>query len=364
MQIPFVDLKKRYIEEKDELQIIIDNVLSSGQLVLSQDVADLEDSISKFLDVKYCLTLNSGTDALMMALWALGVSKGDEVITSTVSFIATAGAIAHVGAIPIFVNCNNELNINVDEIEKKISNKTKAIIPVHWTGRMADIIRVREIASKYNIPVIEDAAQAIGSSINNIKPGQISKVACFSSHPLKALNGIGDAGYLVTNEKDIYEKIKLYRNHGLIERDNAEIFGVNSRMDSINAAIIKMRLKKLESIIYRRKKNIDFYIKNIKSSRFRIIEDKDNEKNSYTMFVALAENRNELKNFLQGYGIESLVYYGNPLHKHNASIKLKQDYSDLVFSENICDMVISIPFHQHLNEDELIYIADKINRFY
>lgn len=364
MKIPFVDLKKRYIEEKDELNIILNDVLSSGNLILSHDVSDLENTIAEFLDVKHCLTLNSGTDALMMALWSLGISKGDEVITSTVSFIATAGSIAHVGAKPIFVNCTDDLNINVNEIEKKINKNTKAIMPVHWTGRMSDIAKIKEISDKYNIPIIEDAAQAIGSSIDNIKPGQLSDFACFSSHPLKPLNGLGDSGYLVTNNSDFYDKIKLYRNHGLVERDNAEIFGINSRMDSINAAVIKMRFDKLESVIERRKKNINFYRDNIKTNKFRIIPDKLNEKNTYAMFVCLAEKRNELKEFLTKNGVESLIYYGNPLHKHNASTKLKMDFSDLKFSENICDSVLSIPFHQHLTIDELSYISGLINNFY
>ncbi len=364
MKIPFVDLKHRYIEEKEELNSIINDVLSSGNLILSKEVTDLEETISKFLGVKYCLTLNSGTDALMMALWALGITKGDEVITSTVSFIATAGSIAHVGATPIFVNCTKDLNINVDEIEKKITKNTKAIMPVHWTGRMSDIIRVKEISEKYGIPIIEDAAQAIGSSINGVKPGHLSDFACFSSHPLKPLNGLGDSGYLVTNNSEMYQKIKLYRNHGLVERDNAEIFGVNSRMDSINAAIIRMRLDKLESVIERRKKNINFYRENIKTDKFYIIPDKENETNTFAMFVCLAEERDKLKKFLYENGVESLVYYGNPLHKHSASAKLNLDFDNLEYSEKICGSVLSIPFHQYLNHSEIEYISDLINKFY
>lgn len=364
MKIPFVDLKQRYVEEKKDLNLIINDVLSSGNLILSNEVTDLESEISNFLKVKHCLTLNSGTDALMMSLWALGISKGDEVITSTVSFIATAGSIAHVGATPVYVNCSSDLNINVDEIESKINKNTKAIMPVHWTGRMSDVIRIKEISDKYNIPIIEDAAQAIGSSISNVKPGQFSEFACFSSHPLKPLNGLGDSGYLVTNNSNLYEKIKLYRNHGLIERDNAEIFGVNSRMDSINAAVIRMRLKKLDSVISRRESNINFYRENIKTSHFKIIPDKKNEKNTYAMFVCTADDRNGLKEYLTNNGVESLIYYGNPLHKHTASKKLNMDHSDLTYSEQICDSVLSIPFHQHLKKDELKYISELINNFY
>ena len=364
MNIPFVDLKQRYLEEKEDLNTIINDVLSSGNLILSGEVSELEENICQYLNVKHCLTLNSGTDALMLALWSLGITKGDEVITSTVSFIATAGSIAHVGAKPVFVNCSEDLNINIEEIEKKITKKTKALMPVHWTGRMSDIKKLKSISDKYGLPIIEDAAQAIGSSLSGIKPGQLSRIACFSSHPLKPLNGLGDSGYLVTNDTELFNKIKLYRNHGLISRDNAEIFGVNSRMDSVNAAVIKMRLKKLESIIKRRKRNIDYYRENIKSSKFHIIPDKVGEINTYAMFVCLADDRDKLKEYLSKNGVESLIYYGNPLHKHTASQKLKEDFKDLKYSEDICSRVLSIPFHQHLETKQLEYIANLINNFY
>ena len=238
MTIEFIDLKARYKDEKDQLNKIFNEVLESGQLILSDENKNLEKNISEYLNTKYCVTLNSGTDALLMALWALNIRKGDEVITPAVSFIATAAAIDHVGAKPVFVDVNEDLNIDIEKIEEKINDNTKAIIPVHWTGKMCNMEAIKNIAQKYNLKIIEDAAQAIGSELDNKKPGYYSDVATFSTHPLKILNGIGDGGFLITNDKEAYDKINKYRNHGIIARDNYEFYGVNSRMDALSAGVV------------------------------------------------------------------------------------------------------------------------------
>ena len=312
----------------------------------------------------YCLTLNSGTDALLMALWALGIKKGDEVITSTISFIATAAAIAHVGAKPVFIDVKDDLNIDENKIEEKITPKTKAIIPVHWTGRMCNMEVIHEIAKKYSIKVIEDAAQAIGSKIDDIKPGKYSDLATFSTHPLKILNAVGDGGFLVTNNEGIYEKIKKYRNHGMIGRDDYEFFGLNSRMDSLNAAIIRYRLKKVNEVIEKRKKNVDLFRERIIVDQFKVPECKDGEKNSFTMLVCQADNRDELQKYLVENSIQSLIYYGTPLHLQKASKNLNYKIGDFPNAEKICKKVISVPFHQYLKNEENKYISDKINLFY
>jgi len=365
MKVPFVDLRSRFLEEKKDINKIINKILKSGNLILSPDVLNFENQICKKLQIKYCLGLNSGTDALMMALWGLGIKKNDEVITSAVSFIATAGSIAHIGAKPVFVECGLDLNIDPNKIESAITKKTKAIMPVHWTGRMCDMKQIHKIAKKYNLLIIEDAAQAAGAHINGIKPGQLSNAAAFSAHPLKPLNALGDAGYMVTNDKKLYEKIKLYRNHGLIGREDTKFYGVNSRLDGIHAGVLNLRLKKLKNIIRKRKKNIDLYKKLIKAKEFYIIPEKKNEINSYAMFVSLADNRDQLNNYLKRNGIESIIYYGNPLHLHKSS-KTTFNYKkgDLPISENICKKVISIPFHQNISKKEIAHIAKLINKFY
>ena len=362
--ISLIDLQLRYKDEREELLPIIDKVLLSGNLILSDENTKLENEINEYLGTKYCLTLNSGTDALMIALWALDIKKGDEVITSAVSFIATAAAIAHVGAKPIFIDVKEDLNIDESKIEEKITSNTKAIIPVHWTGRMSNMQAIHEIAKKNNLKVIEDAAQAIGSKINSIRPGALSEVATFSTHPLKILNAVGDGGFLVTNNEKIYEKIKKYRNHGMIGRDKYEYFGVNSRMDSLNAAVIRYRLKKVDEVIFKRQENINFFRKKIIAKEFKIPDCDENQFNSFTMFVCQAERRDELQKYLIDNGIQSLIYYGTPLHLQEASKILNYKVGDSSEAEKLCDKVISIPFHQYLKDEEKNYIAEKINNFY
>jgi len=362
--IKFIDLQARYKEEKKQLIKIIDNVLQSGNLILSEENTNLEKKICKYLDTDYCLTLNSGTDALMLALWALGIKKGDEVITSTVSFIATAASIAHLGAVPVFVDVKDDLNIDVDLIEEKITKKTKAIIPVHWTGKMCDMKKIKTIAKKYKLAVIEDSAQAIGSKYYGKKPGYYSDIATFSTHPLKILNAVGDGGFLTTNNKVYYEAIKKYRNHGMISRDNFEFYGVNSRLDSIHAAVVSYRLDRVNEIIRRRQNNVNLYRKYIKSKHFKIIDCKKYEFNSFTMLVSFAEKRDELKEYLAKNNIESLIYYGTPLHLQTASKYLGYNVGSFPAAEMFCKKVISLPFHQSITKKQIIYISEKVNEFY
>lgn len=362
--ISLIDLKLRYENEKEELLPIIDNVLSSGNLILSDENTNLENELNQYLGTKHCLTLNSGTDALMIALWAIGIKKGDEVITSAISFIATAAAIAHLGAKPIFVDVKDDLNIDENKIEEKISKKTKAIVPVHWTGKMCNMQKINEIAEKNNLQVIEDAAQAIGSKLNDIRPGKLSEIATFSTHPLKILNALGDGGFLVTNNQDLYEKIKKYRNHGMIGRDQYEFFGVNSRMDALNAAVLRYRLKRVDEVISKRQANINYFKKYILNQDFKVPVSGMNENNSFTMLVCQSSRRDELQKFLIKNGIQSLIYYGTPLHLHKASKILNYKVGDFIKAEKLCDKVISVPFHQYLKDDEREYIVEKINEFY
>ena len=364
MKIEFIDLKARYLDEKEQLNKIFNEVLESGQLILSDKNTNLEKNLSELLKKKYCVTLNSGTDALMLSLWALNIKKGDEVITPAVSFIATAAAIDHLGAKPVFVDVNEDLNIDVEKIEEKINDKTKAIVPVHWTGKMCDMEKIRDIARKYDLKIIEDAAQAIGSELDNKKPGYYSDIATFSTHPLKILNGVGDGGFLITNDKEAYEKIDKYRNHGIVTRDNYEFYGVNSRMDALSASIVHFRLGRTQTLIEKRKRNINLYKSNIKTNNFKFIEHKKNEIESYTMFVSIAEDRDGLQKYLSKNDVQSLVYYGTPLHLQNASKKHGYKKGDFPNAEYLCDRVISLPFHQYLEEDEILFVSDLVNKYY
>lgn len=362
-KVELIDLRSRYKEEKKDIIKILDKTLKKGNLILTPELENLEKRIAQYTGSKFCLGLNSGTDALMMSLWACGIKKGDEVITSALSFVASAGSIVHLGATPIFSDVKDDLNIDPDNIEKLITKNTKAILPVHWTGRMCDMDKIVKIAKKYKLLIIEDAAQGMGSFYKGKHAGKFSKVAAFSAHPLKNLNGIGDSGFITTDDKKIYDKIKLYRNHGLAGRDVVNIFGVNSRLDVINAEIINYRLNKLKNVINKRRRNINYYKKYLKTNKVQIIPDKKYEINSYVMFITICENRDELKKFLEKHKIQSLIYYGNPLHKHRASKYLPRR-GNLINSEYLTTKVLALPHHQGLNETDIKFVCKVINKFY
>ncbi len=292
--IPYVNLIKQSKEEKKEIFKSIDKLFSKSEFILGSEVDIFEKKICNFLKVRECVALNSGTDALTIGLNILGVKRGDEVITPPNSFFASTSAIVHLGAIPVFADIKDDQNIDPVEIEKKITKKTKAIMPVHLSGRACEMSKIMKISTKYNIPIIEDAAQAIGTKYNNTYVGTFGKVGCFSAHPLKNLNAIGDAGYLVTNNKKIAKQARLLRNHGREQRNQVSVFGYVSRMDNVQAAVLNIRLKKLKKIINKRRANAKLYfslLKNIKN--ITLPYEKKWEFNTYHTFVILAENRDK-----------------------------------------------------------------------
>jgi len=364
MKVEFVDLKSRYKLERKEILKTLDKVLKKGHLVLTNELEEFEQKICQYTKSNYCLGLNSGTDALMMSLWALGIGRGDEVITSPTSFIATVGAITHVGAKPVFVDVKEDFNIDEDKIIAKINKRTKAIIPVHWTGRVCNMRKIKSIAKKYNLKIIEDAAQAMGSYYDKLHAGSYSEVAAFSTHPLKNLNALGDGGFITTNSKKIYSKIKLFRNHGIKKRDYVESYGVNSRLDVLNAEILKMRLQKLKSINNKRRLNVNLYRKNLNNRFIKIPADKKNEINSYVMLLAQAEKRDHLQKYLSSNKIQSLIYYGTPLHLHPATKHLGYKKGSLPVAEKLANKVLALPHHQNLSKKQILHVCKKINNFY
>jgi len=364
VKVPFIDLKQRYEEEKTELLDCVERVVSQGHFVLTQEVNEFEEQAAKYVGVKHIVGLNSGTDALMMALWAYGIGRGDEVITTPVSFVATTGSIAHVGATPVYVDVREDQNIDVTRIESAITPRTKAIMPVHWIGRIADMNAIMDIASKHKLFVIEDAAQTMGAYFHGKHGGSQGHASAFSAHPLKNLNALGDGGFLGTNDDEVTRKVRLYRTHGLEARDSCVMYGVNSRLDSLNAEVLKFRLGRLKSVVDRRRRNVEIYRKLIKQGPIYIPPEKPHEHNSYVMFITQADNRDQLKEFLAGRGIESLVYYGTALHLHKAAAKLGYKKGDFPVAEKQCDRVLALPHHQHLTEDQIAYVAETVNKFY
>ena len=365
MKIPYVNIQRQYYNEKKDLLSIIDKTLSSGDWVGGSEISKFENNISKICKTKYCISLNSGTDALTLGLHLLGVRRGDEVITPPNSFVASTAVIVHLGAKPIFVDVKKDQNINEELIEKKITKKTKAIMPVHLTGRMCSMDKIYKISKKYNIPIIEDSAQAIMSKFKNKMSGSWGDIGCFSTHPLKNLNASGDGGFLTTNNKKIFQTIKNLRSHGMEDdRNNVNSFGYVSRMDNLQAAILNFRLKNLKKIIKSRRSNIKTYLNNLNLNHVNIPIENQNEYNTYHTFVVQVNHRDALKKYLQKNGIGTAIHYPIPIHLQKCSKLLGYKMGDFPETEKQSKRILSLPINQFLKKREIIYISNLINKFY
>ena len=365
MKIPYINIKKQYISEKKQLLKIIDKSLSTGVWVGGSEIELFEKKISKICKTKYCVSLNSGTDALTLALHLLGVKKGDEVITPPNSFIASTAVIVHLGAKPVFVDVKNDQSIDENKIEKKITKKTKAIMPVHLTGRMCAMDKIMKISRKYKIPVIEDCAQSIMSKYKNKMSGAWGDIGCFSAHPLKNLNAIGDSGYLTTNNKEIYQKIKNLRTHGMDEsRDNIKNFGFVSRMDNIQAAVLNFRLRNLSNLIDARRKNVKIYLNNLNLNKVYFPVEKKLEFNTYHTFVIQVDKRDQLKKHLKKNGVDTAIHYPVPIHLQKASQFLGIKKGSFPITEKQSKRILTLPINQYLKKSEILYVCNLINNFY
>jgi len=364
MKIPYVNLNLQWRKEKRDLIKIIDQTLANDDWVGGKNIDKFEKNISKLCNTKYAASLNSGTDALTLGLYLLGVRRGDEVITTPNSFVASTAVVVHLGAKPVFVDVLEDQNMNPDLLEKAITKKTKAIMPVHLTGRVSEMFEIIEIANKYNIPVIEDAAQSIGSLYNNKPSGSLGAIGCFSAHPLKNLNAIGDAGYLTTNNKEIYRKVIELRNHGMADRNKIKRFGYVSRMDNLQAAVLNYRLKNLKKVITNRRKNVELYNKHLDPQNVFIPQEKKYQFNSYHTFVIQVDKRDQLKRYLQKNNIVTAIHYPIPIHLQPAAHFLGYKKGSFKSAEKQAKRILTLPINQFLKEKEIKKISDKINYFY
>jgi dTDP-4-amino-4,6-dideoxygalactose transaminase len=366
-KIPYINLIKQAKEEKKEIFQSFNKLFLKGEFILGDEVEIFEKKICNFLKVKHCVALNSGTDALMLALALLGVKKGDEVITPPNSFIASTAAIVHLGAIPIFADVKDDTNIDSEDIERKITKKTKAIMPVHLSGSPCNMKKILAVAKKYNVQVIEDAAQAIGTKYRNKFVGTFGKIGCFSAHPLKNLNAMGDSGYIVTNDSNFAKKAKLYRNHGIEKRNKISSFGLVSRMDNIQAAILNIRFKKLSKVIKKRRDNANLYYSLLKNLNFIVLplENKD-EFNTYHTYVIKAEKRDQLKSYLKKKGILTAIHYPNLIFEQEAYQKkfnnIRKD--EFPIAQNLKKKILTLPINQYLSSKDIRYICEGIKKFY
>lgn len=363
MKVPYVDISSQYQSHKDELLASIDKVLSSGRYVLGDEVEKFESAFAHLCKTKHAISVANGTDALVLSLKALDVGSGDEVITVSNSWISTVSCIVLAGARPVFVDVNDDYNLNFDLLENCITNKTKAIIPVHLTGKCSDMNPIMEIAKKHNIFVIEDAAQAVGAKYFSHFAGSMGDVGCFSLHPLKNLNAAGDAGIITTNNDQRAQKLKLLRNHGLVSRDEIAMWGHNSRLDAIQAAILNFKIGELSTVISKRRRNAQIYRHRL-GSIVSCPKDSENCFDTYHLFIIQCDRRDQLKQFLKQNEISTAIHYPTPAHLQSVARSLGYLRGSLPNTEKQADRILSLPVHHMLTESQVEYVCDKIIAFY
>ena len=360
--IPMVDLKRQYLTLKDEIDDAIGNVLEQAQFILGPNVSKLEEEIANYHGVPYAVGVANGTDALLLALRSCGVEPGDEVITTPFTFIATAEVITLLNAVPVFVDINPAtFNIDCDQITGKITQKTKAIIPVHLFGQPADMEPIMKIAEKFNLKIIEDCAQAFGAKYNGRKVGTFGNAGCFSFFPSKNLAGYGDGGMVITKSEEIAKQLKILRNHGSSARYYHQTVGYNSRLDEIQAAIIRVKLNRIDQFNAARTQHAAEYCAAITRNDIVLPSINSGCEHVYHQFTIRAKNRDMLAKALQDKDIASAVYYPVPLHLQEVFVKMYNLSVKLPESENCAQEVLSLPMFPELNKEEIGLIADVIN---
>ena len=363
-----LNIKHNYLSEQfsDYKKILkeIGRVVRNNDFTLGSKVDEFEKKLSKKLKNKYVVSLGSGTDALMLSLKALGVKEGDEVITTPFTFYATIGAIVTCGAIPKFVDVKKDYNINENLIEKAITKKTKAILPVHWAGRVCEMKKIINISKKYNIPIVEDACHAILAKNQNKLAGSFGSFGCFSLHPLKNLNVWGDGGFVLCSNKNLYKKIKLLRNHGLINRNKNLVFGYNSRLDTIQAVVAVNALKKLGNITSSRIKNAKFLDKVfLKNNKIILLERKKSLKEVFHLYHLRFEDkklRDKILKKLIEKGIDAKIHYPTSMHLQPAAKAYGYKKGDFPVAEMLSNTSISLPVHEFISNKDLKFMSKTI----
>jgi dTDP-4-amino-4,6-dideoxygalactose transaminase len=363
-RVPYVNFAAQWAEEGELIRECTEAVFSRGDFVGGGAVALFEEEAAAYCGTEHAVALNSGTDALIMSMRGLGIGPGDEVITPPNSFVASTAAIVHVGATPVFADVLPDQNIDPEAIADEITPLTKAIMPVHLTGRVADMGPILDLAEKHGLLIIEDAAQAIGSLYDGKKAGTFGDAGCFSAHPLKNLNAGGDAGFVTTNNADLASQLRRMRNHGLEGRDTVMDWGWVSRMDTLQAAILRMRLARMDNVIARRRRNAELYRELLDPVHVFMPMERNIEFNTWHTFVIQVDRRDQLKEFLADKGIEAAVHYPVPLHLQPAAKELGYSKGDMPETESQSGRILTLPINQFLNEDDVAYVANAVNRFY
>jgi len=359
--IPLLDLKAQYASIRAEVREAVDRVLESQQFILGAEVEALEREVAEYCRCRHAVGVSSGTDALLVTLMALGIGPGDEVITSAYSFFATAGAIARLGATPVFVDIDPEtFNIDPAGIEKRITPRTRAILPVHLFGQMADMEVILRIASHHKLPVIEDAAQAIGAETDGKRAGSLGDAGCLSFYPTKNLGGAGDGGMVTTNNADFARRLRMLRDHGFSSKYHNELLGGNFRLDAIQAAVLRVKLRYLDRWTDARQRHATEYRDSLPAGIGLPVEKPG--RHVYNQFVIRHSRRDALMAHLKGQGIGCEVYYPVPLHLQKCFEALGHRAGDFPLSEQAAAETLALPIYPELTAEMISRVAQAIAR--
>ena len=358
-------LKDQFSDYQDILQKV-GRVVERGDFTLGRAVEEFEHRYAGIIGTKHAVGVGSGTDALFLSLKALGVGPGDEVITTPFTFFATIGAIVTAGATPVFVDVRADYNIDTSKIEAAITNKTKVILPVHWSGKPCEMRQIEEIAEKYDVQVVEDACHAIAASIDGKGAGSFGAFGCFSMHPLKNLNVWGDGGIACTNSDELADKLRLMRNHGLVGRDHCHMFAYNSRLDTIQAVIADHLLDKIGDITRSRIENAKMLDESLRGLDQVTVQNRDlgRIKQVYHIYSLCFEKRDELQKYLINNGVDAKIHYPIPMHLQPAAKKYGHQVGDFPIAEEIANTTLSLPVHEFIGEKHIEKMASLIKGFY
>jgi dTDP-4-amino-4,6-dideoxygalactose transaminase len=358
--IPCLNPKAQYVSYKNEIDDAIYRVLNSGTYILGNEVKSFEKEFAEYIGTSYCVGVASGTDAIFLALKALDIGSGDEVIVPSFTAVPTVSAIVQCGAVPVFVDIEEEFHtIDATKISNAITQKTRAIICVHIYGQMCNMEKILDVAKKYNLFIIEDCAQATGSVYKGKKAGSFGDIGCFSFFPTKNLGAIGDGGSIVTNHNYFYDKLMQLRQYGWDKSRVSFCIGYNSRLDELQAAILRVKLKYLDIDIEKKKHLADLYCRYLKGVHLPKV--RENTKHSLHLFVVMSKKRELLIKYLWDRDIACLVHYRKPVHQHPFFNKYKK--SDLVVTEKLANEVISLPMFPELGLEDVKQISNLIGEF-
>lgn len=366
MKVPYSYLDRQFDDE--EIEAILDRLRAlarTGEFTIGPAVLEFEDRLAKMLGVRFVIGTNTGTDALILALKGLGVGPGDAVITQANTFYATVGAIVAVGARPVFVDVDDTYSIDVRAAEGAIGPRTRAILPVHWCGLPPDMAAVMRLARHRGLVVVEDACPALGAAVDGTPAGAFGDAAAFSMHPLKPLHVWGDGGAVATSDAGLAEWLRLYRNHGLVSRDRIAIWGVNQRLQSIQAVVANHVLDRVDGWIERRSRiaaRLDEALADLPG--VRVPPRPSNRRHAFQLYVVRAERREQLISHLEARGVEAKVHYPVPLHLQAPSRALGYKDGDFPVAEAQAAEIVTLPCHQYLTENEIDYMVECIRGFY